>query len=107
RIDWDLATAGRAARDGAIFGVATGGTLLAGRRFAPHLMERPAGSLATAGVAALGGAGASGLLDGHLPTGTDLLLALSSGLAGGVELPGSGAELAGARSAHAGPGAEL
>ncbi|MDT5026520.1 MAG: hypothetical protein QOE61_2946, partial [Micromonosporaceae bacterium] len=84
RHQWDLAMTGRAAEDGAIYGAVGGGVFLAAGRFLPGLLRNPLRLVVPlAATGAIGGAAAP-LAHGELPTGRDFLLALTSGIAGGL-----------------------
>lgn len=84
RADWDWAKSTRAAEDGAIFGAAGGGVVLAGSRFAPGAMSTVAGLAGAAGVTGAVGGVAAPAAHGEMPTSRDFVLALTSGIAGGL-----------------------
>src|SRR5690606_35219200 len=84
RDGWDIGRTVRAAEDGAIYGAVGGGVFLAGGRLAPGLMSTPAGLAAGAGITGGVGGFAAPLAHGEVPTGRDVLLSLTSGIAGGL-----------------------
>ncbi len=81
---WDWAKTGRAAEDGAIYGVVNAGTFGLAGKAAPRLLRTLTGRTIVAGVAGASGTGTSAAIHGDVPTGKDFLLSLSSGLAQGV-----------------------
>ncbi len=84
RETWDWTKTRRAAEDGAVFGVAGAGVFLAGGRLAPGLIGSPSGLLSATGVTGAVGGIAAPLAHGEMPTGRDFLMAVSSGLVGGL-----------------------
>jgi hypothetical protein len=84
RDEWDWAKTRRSAEGGAVYGAVGAGVFLAGGRLAPRLVSTPAGLFGAAGtVGAIGGV-ADPLLHGEVPTVQDVLLAMASGVAGGL-----------------------
>ncbi|HEX6872777.1 MAG TPA: hypothetical protein VF163_16900, partial [Micromonosporaceae bacterium] len=81
---WNWDKTQRAAEDGAIYGAVSGGVLLAGGRWAPGLMNTGRGLLGAAGVSGVAGGVAAPLAHGELPTGRDVVLAMTSSLAGAI-----------------------
>lgn len=82
RDEWDWAKTRRAAEDGAIFGLAGGAIFLGGARLAPGAMSTPGGLFAGAGLTGLAGGIAAPAAHGEQPAGRELLLAVTSGIAG-------------------------
>ncbi len=83
RDHWDWAATGRAAEDGVVYGVVNAAAFGLAGRFAPRLAGSLPGRAALSGATGILGATASAYLHGERPTGSDFLLSLSSGLAGG------------------------
>lgn len=82
RADWDWAKTGRAATDGALYGLVGGAVFLGAGRLAPGFMSTPGGILTAAGVTGLVGGTGVPLAHGEAPTAEDIFVATVSGAAG-------------------------
>jgi hypothetical protein len=81
---WNTAQTARAAEDGAIYGAATGLVFLGGARLAPGLMSNPWGTGGALGATGLLGGVGAGLVHGDAPTATGVVMAMVSGVVGGL-----------------------
>jgi len=84
RHEWDHAKTRRAAEDGGIYGAVGAGVFLAGARVATGAMSTWQGKVGALGITGVVGGAAAPLSHGEMPTGNDVLMALTSGLAGGL-----------------------
>jgi hypothetical protein len=81
---WNTAQTARAAEDGAIYGAATGLVFLGGARLAPGLMSNPWGVGGALGVTGCSADVGGGLAHGEAPTATGVVMAMVSGVVGGL-----------------------